>query len=252
VLPCPREWEFRNRIRVHVRDGRVGFFARGAHRLIEIERCAIASETVNQRLTQLRRAPGADRELTLAERPEIAHFEQTNDFSAEILCGVLETHLPRNAEILVDAYAGAGFFGRRLASRFERVFGIEAHRKAVEAARARAGERERYLQGDVEQVLPAVLRECGDRRTLVLLDPPAEGLAPGVVQMLQTAKPCAIAYVSCDAATQARDVRLLHQAGYQVKGIHPVDMFPQTADVEVVVFLEWPGETCETGQEKSP
>jgi 23S rRNA (uracil1939-C5)-methyltransferase len=240
VLSCPREWNYRNRIRVHVRDGRVGFFQRGAHRLVEVERCALASERVNQRLLQLRRAPGEDRELTLAERPGISHFEQTNDFSAEILCGVLEEFLPRNAEVLVDAYAGAGFFGHRFASRFTRVVGIEAHRAAVEAARARAGDRERYVQGDVQAVLPSVLRECAGCPTVVLLDPPAEGLALGVVRVLQEEKPRWIAYVSCDAATQARDVRLLLEAGYRLHGVHPVDMFPQTADVEVVAFLEAP------------
>jgi tRNA/tmRNA/rRNA uracil-C5-methylase (TrmA/RlmC/RlmD family) len=76
---------------------------------------------------------------------------------------------------------------------------------------------------------------------LVLVDPPATGLGAGVVSCLNALRPDFIAYVSCDAATQARDVRsLVGGGGYRLSAVRPLDMFPQTADIEVVAFLERP------------
>lgn len=240
VVPSPLEWNYRNRIRVHVRDGRVGFFARGGHRIVDVTRCEIACDSVNAQLARLRRAPGGDRELTLAQRTEIGHFEQTNDFAGELLCTLLEEHLPRDAAVLVDAYAGAGFFGHRLAPRFQSVVGIETHPEAVEKAQSQAAPHERYVHGDVEYALPEVLRDAEGRRVLVLLDPPATGLGQGVVTTLNHLQPDYIVYVSCDAATQARDIRSLLDGGYQLNWLRPLDMFPQTADIEVVALLDKP------------
>lgn len=238
VIPSPEEWNYRNRIRIHVREGRVGFFERGGHRVVETSECVIASRTVNARLRELRKAPGRDRELTLAERPEVSYFEQTNDSAAAVLCALLEEHLPGEASVLVDAYAGAGFFGRRLAHRFESVVGIESHSGAVVAARRNASVKETYHVGSVEDLLPKVLQEARGRGVLVLLDPPAEGLASEVIPVLGAERPRFVMYVSCDPATQARDVRRLVGEGYRLKWLRPLDMFPHTADIEVVAMLD--------------
>ena len=237
VAPSPENWGSRNRIRVRVREGRVGLLERGGRRLVEVKECAIASDAVNSELSRLRARPGVDREVTLSERPEIRYFEQTNDGAGEVLCRILEEHWPENVSFLVDAYAGAGFFGRRLAPRVERVIGIELHSAAVRAARERAGEAEQYLEGSVEDLLGGALSQGRMSDTAVLLDPPASGVVKTVLGTLKTYLPRVIIYVSCDAATQARDVRTLVGAGYELQWVRPVDMFPQTADIEVVALL---------------
>jgi 23S rRNA (uracil1939-C5)-methyltransferase len=240
VVPSPLEWTYRNRVRIHVREGRVGFFQRGGHRVVEVDRCEIATACVNERLRGFRKNPSQDRDLTLAERSGVFHFEQTNDAVGELLCALLNECLPQEAHVLIDAYAGAGFFGRRLAGRFERVVGIEVHPGAVEAARAVAGDREVYRCGDVESLLPLELEGLNPKNVVLLVDPPASGLTPGVVETIRSARPRFISYVSCDVATQARDVKALLAAGYELKWLRPLDMFPQTADIEVVAFLELP------------
>ena len=242
TVPSPLEWEYRNRIRVHARDGRVGFFRRDSSKLVDVKRCAIASESVNSSLEELRSRRPKDGEYTVAQRPYVRFFEQTNDEAAEVLARVVENLLPNDSSgALVDAYCGAGFFARRLAVRFSETVGIESHPGAVAAARAMAGPREKYVCGDVALVLGEVLSANSESKVCVLLDPPAEGLAPRVIEVLGSLPVTRLVYVSCDPATQARDVASLMKAGYRLEQIVPVDMFPQTSDVEVVAVLEREG-----------
>jgi len=139
---------------------------------------------------------------------------------------------------LVDAYSGAGFFGRRLAPRFDQIIGIETHEGAVAAARKRAGPKERYLCGDVAAHLGGVLEALPRDRTVVLLDPPSAGVAARVTDLLTALPVARVVYVSCDPATLARDLGTLSRGGYRISAVTPLDMFPQTADVEVVAVLE--------------
>jgi 23S rRNA (uracil1939-C5)-methyltransferase len=179
--------------------------------------------------------------MTLSSRKGVNFFEQTNDGVAEVLASLVEAMFGFGQGVLVDAYSGAGFFGRRLASRFDEVLGIELHEGAVAAARARAHTNERYICGDVSAHLGTVLRDVNRSRTSVLLDPPAVGVHARVTDLLGALPVARIVYVSCDPATQARDIGALVSSGYRLKRVVPVDMFPQTADVEVVAELEGPG-----------
>lgn len=241
TVASPLEWAYRNRIRVHVRDGLVGFFKRDSSELVEVDRCLLAQDEVNTALAKLRRGRPPSGERTLSIRPGVRFFEQTNDGAAAALLHVVEESVGDGAETLVDAYSGAGFFARSLSGRFKNVIGIESHGPAVEAARREGGANERYICSDVAVALGDVLSGITRDAAVVLLDPPAIGLASRVVEMLVALPVQRIVYVSCDPATQARDVAALVKGGYQLVRIVPVDMFPQTADVEVVVLLELRG-----------
>ena len=138
---------------------------------------------------------------------------------------------------LIDAYCGAGFFGHRLASLFEHVLGIESHEGAVKQARLQAEAHERYVCGDVAEHLGAALGDVDRSRTSVLLDPPAAGVVARVTDALVAMPVRQLVYVSCDPATLARDVGVLVRGGYVLERVTPVDMFPQTADIEVVAEL---------------
>jgi 23S rRNA (uracil1939-C5)-methyltransferase len=178
--------------------------------------------------------------MTLSNRKGVNFFEHTNDGAAEVLVGVVEGMFRFGQGTLVDAYSGAGFFGHRLAPRFDEVLGIETHEGAVASARKRAHANERYMCGDVGEHLGSVLQAVDRMKTSVLLDPPAIGVQARVTDILGALPVARIVYVSCDPATQARDIGALVKTGYRLKRVVPVDMFPQTADVEVVAELEGP------------
>ncbi len=241
ALPSPLPLGYRNRIRVHVarQEGArsVGFYARRGRQVVDVAHCPIASESVNRRLAALRDASPAPGEYALSERPDVAFFEQTNDGAAAVLAGLVGSLVGCGHELLVDAYCGAGFFGNLLAPRFAKVVGIESHPGAVEAALQRATANESYLCGDVSVHLPAILANANLAQTTVLLDPPAAGLVPAVIETLGRTSAAKLVYVSCDPATQARDLGALVERGYRLETVVPVDMFPQTADIEVVAAL---------------
>ncbi len=237
VVPSPKVWGYRNRIRLHSREGRVGFFAKYGRSIVEVRRCEIAEESLNQRLAALRGAALQEGEILLDERSGKRFFEQTNTAAAEELVMLVERLLAANAGALVDAYCGAGFFGRRLSGCFSKVLGIESNQAAVQEAVRAAGPRERYVCGDVAFELKRALDLFADEGVVLLLDPPASGLGRGVVELLGHRALRQIVYVSCDPATQARDVKAILERGFRVETLVPLDMFPQTADVEVVASL---------------
>lgn len=236
IIPSPKEYAFRNRIRVHVEGGQAGFFAHGSHRLVPVARCEIAQPTVNEALQELRRNVVRDGDYTLVAGDGGEFFEQTNDEVAAALLELVERTITPGRALLVDAYCGAGFFARRLASKFGRVIGIEENEHAVAHARRRAGENERYLAGDVAAMLGEVLQANDPATTTVLLDPPAIGLAPRVVELLQGGAPAEILYVSCNPATLARDLGMLAKT-HRLESVTPLDMFPQTAEIEALAVL---------------
>ncbi len=241
ALASPKPWAFRNRIRVHSQDGRTGFYSKHGHEIIDVKSCAIASAEVNAELSKLRATRPPAGETSLAVKRGVRFFEQTNDGAAEVLVEVVEKWAGDGRGTLVDAYCGAGFFGHRLSSRFERVFGIESNEVAVEKARRKAFENEQYICGDVAVHLGAILEAAERPRTLVLLDPPAAGVDARVTDLLTAFPVQQVVYVSCDPATLARDLGNLTRGGYSLRCVTPVDMFPQTADIEVVADLVYGG-----------
>jgi tRNA/tmRNA/rRNA uracil-C5-methylase (TrmA/RlmC/RlmD family) len=243
TLASPQHLGYRNRIRVHAaqQDGelKIGFYTKGGREVLDVSVCPIASANVNDQLETLRRARPKPGEYTLSARPEVLFFEQTNDGAAQELVRLVDSLIGSGHQLLVDAYCGAGFFGNLLAHRFERVAGIESHPRAIATAQKRAAFNETYVCGDVSAHLPSILAEADPNRTTVLLDPPAAGLSPRVTELLAQTPVKSLIYVSCDPATLARDLGAFVASGYKLVTVVPVDMFPQTADIEVVASLSY-------------
>jgi 23S rRNA (uracil1939-C5)-methyltransferase len=237
VVPSPNVWGYRNRIRLHASEGRVGFFSKYGRSIVEIRRCEIAQESLNQRLAALRGSAPQKGEILLDARGPKRFFEQTNDAAGEELVLLVERLLATKAGALVDAYCGAGFFGRRLSGHFSKVVGIESNQSAVQEAVRAAGPGERYVCGDVVFELKRALDLFVNEGVVLLLDPPASGLGRGVVELLGHRALRQVVYVSCDPATQARDVKAILEMGFRLETLVPLDMFPHTADVEVVASL---------------
>lgn len=161
-----------------------------------------------------------------------AAFLQVNRGAAALLEAHVMERIGDPAGLrVVDAYCGVGLHARRLARAGARVVGIELDPEAVAEARRSAVEGTEYVEGPVEELLPAYLPA-----DLLILNPPRAGVAAEVADALAAAPPRRIVYVSCNPATLARDLRRLGE-GFRVESVRSFDLFPQTAHVETVVVL---------------
>jgi 23S rRNA (uracil1939-C5)-methyltransferase len=236
IVPSPQDYEYRNRITVHAEDGIVGFFRHDAHRLIDIERCPISLPEVNEELAALRARDPRDGHYTLRAQRGLRVFSQTNDAVATHLADRLDKLISPNESLLIDAYCGAGFFAKRLLHRFLRVVGLDWDIHAIAAAQLNATEAELYIAGDLALQLGEQLRQTDPTTTTVIVDPPAVGLAEDVREILRRNPPGTLLYVSCNPPTLSRDLADLGST-FTLESVTPFDMFPQTAEIEVLAHL---------------
>jgi 23S rRNA (uracil-5-)-methyltransferase RumA len=143
-------------------------------------------------------------------------------------------------EKIVDAYCGSGTIGMWLASGAKEVRGMDMIKESVLDARKNAEKHRiknaKYETGKAEELLPKWLKE-GWRPDVVVVDPPRTGCDETFLKTVATIKPKRMVYVSCNPSTLAKDVHMLISKGFEVEQITPVDMFPQTAQVEAVCTL---------------
>ena len=236
IIPSPLPYGYRNRITVHAEDNIVGFYRRDVHELMDIERCPIAMSEVNDALAQLRAGRVHDGHYTLRAHSGPRVFAQTNDAVANALAHLIARFFSAKEKLLIDAFCGAGFFSKRLASQFERTVGIDWDRFAIAAAQENATTNETYVAGDVTMELRSLLPQSDLISTALIVDPPATGLSPETRRAILDAPPQTLIYVSCNPPTLARDIADLHSR-FAVVSITPLDMFPQTAEIEVAVHL---------------
>jgi 23S rRNA (uracil1939-C5)-methyltransferase len=253
IVPSPLPYAYRNRVTVHAENGVIGYFRRESHRLIEVERCPIAMEEVNRELADLRSHDVRDGHYTLRARSGPRVFSQTNDGVANALRDLIIQLMPPNQDLLIDAFCGAGFFAKALVDKFERIVGIDWDRFAIAAARENASPKETYVAGDVDAELRRVLEQTSEVEaavpaakiyarardtpsTTLIVDPPAVGLSAQLRQSIVDFAPATLIYISCNPATLARDLTGL-QHRFKIESVTPLDMFPQTAEIEVVAQL---------------
>ena len=240
IIPSPEQYGYRNRITVHARQGVVGFFRRDSNRLIDIEHCPISHQEVNRALADLRAQNVRDGHYTLRASSGPRVFSQTNDAMADALHNLINQLIPADQKLLIDAYCGAGFFAKRLLDKFERVIGIDWDKFAIKAAKEKATVKETYIAGDVDLELERMgsLASTFQReKTTLIVDPPATGLTAKTREAIVDLAPATLIYVSCNPATLARDLKEL-QNKFTINSVTPLDMFPQTAEIEVVVHLQ--------------
>jgi 23S rRNA (uracil1939-C5)-methyltransferase len=169
-------------------------------------------------------------------------FFQTNTDGAEQLVATVGAFAGlRGAETVYDLYAGVGTFSLPLARRATHVYGLEIGASAVEAARENARingvTNVEFVSGDVRRLLPEIVSRAG-APDLLLLDPPRSGAGGRVMRKIVAAAAAKIIYVSCNPTTLAPDLGDLVRAGYAVRTVQPIDLFPQTYHVECVVLLD--------------
>jgi 23S rRNA (uracil1939-C5)-methyltransferase len=246
IIPSRKQYAYRNRITVHAQEGVIGFYRRDSHSLIDIERCPISRDEVNRALADLHaQTQIRDGHHTLRASASDRIFSQTNDAVANALRDLIVDLVAPNQELLIDAYCGAGFFSKALRDKFERVIGIDWDKFAIAAAKENASEKETYIAGDVEEELSmsdgflavqGKTRRLGSRSLTLIVDPPATGLSAKVRKAIAELAPQTLVYISCNPATLARDLKELRE-NFTIESVTPLDMFPQTAEIEVAVHL---------------
>lgn len=280
VHGSPREWGYRSKVTPHFAAPRdpavpppIGFLRQGTRfDILDVPRCAIATDAINARLTSLRaevhvRAAAGSyaRGATLLLRE--ASGEVTTDYDAAIVETVGDLRLrflardffqnnpfilpaftayvraqaaASGARYLVDAYCGSGLFALTAAPAFAEVTGIEISESSVAFARENAAANgitnARFEAGDASRIFAGLRHPALD--TVVVIDPPRKGCDEAFLTQLFGFGPRAVVYVSCDPATQMRDLRHFLDAGYLLRAVQPFDLFPQTRHLECIITLE--------------
>lgn len=169
-------------------------------------------------------------------------FYQTNSEQAYQLYKVARDFARLTGkELVYDLYTGTGTIANFVAHQAKQVIGIEYVPEAIEDAKINAAlnkiENTLFYAGDMKDMLHQEFIEQHGRPDVIITDPPRAGMHTDVIDVMLYAAPERIVYVSCNPATQARDLSLLDKA-YKVTRVQPVDMFPHTHHVENVVLLE--------------
>jgi tRNA/tmRNA/rRNA uracil-C5-methylase (TrmA/RlmC/RlmD family) len=250
----------------------IGFLRQGTRfDIVDVPYCPIATEGINLKLGSMREATRArqgefKRGGTLLLRE--AGGAVTTDYDAVITetVGELKLHflardffqnnpfiLPAftrhvreqaaasGAPLLVDAYCGSGLFALSAASAFERVVGVEISETSVRFARENATANgignATFVAADAAAIFGSLGEGFAARETVVIIDPPRKGCDESFLRQLFAFGPRAVVYVSCDPATQMRDLRHFLAAGYELTTAQPFDLFPQTRHLECVLSL---------------
>ena len=272
IIPSVNEWRYRARAnwQVDPQEKLVGYFERGSNRICDVDYCAVLAPQLEETLElvrkevavknvrQLRHVDAVVGDEGISVAPSIAGFsprtvsrrigDEAYSFSAETFFQVNHELLgpivaaalgDAKGQVAIDLYCGAGLFTLPLARRFARVTGVEAHPRAVEFARrnverAKLENVEIANLGVADWVKHSLSFEVLD---FLLLDPPRVGCENAVIAGILALRPRRIAYVSCDPATLARDLKKLVAGGYSLDSVVALDMFPQTHHVETVAHL---------------
>lgn len=255
----------------------IGFLRVDNRGLVDVPQCPIATEAINRALPAARERVGErfqqasgkrrlrdgtlllrdTREGVLTEMTAVAterigdwyftfkagEFFQNNPF---ILPSLVEYVIGEAAgpglRCLVDAYCGAGVFAICAARRFESVAGVELSQLAVAAAQENAMRNRlsnvRFLAADAARIFAGL--DFPPAATAVIMDPPRRGCDESFLEQLQAYGPSRAVYVSCDPATQARDLARLAETGWRIERLQPFDLFPQTRHLECVATLVRP------------
>lgn len=276
VIASPREFGYRSKITPHFnppRDDRpmpIGFLRQGTRfDILDVPQCPIATPAINERLTTVRDEAQARRAtytrggtLLLREASGVVttdyeaivtetvgdlklrflarDFFQNNPFILPAFTGYVRAQVAASgARFLVDAYCGSGLFALTAAPAVEQVTGIEITESSVAFARENAAANgitnTVFQAGDAAAIFSGLAFPAAD--TAVIIDPPRKGCDAAFLTQLFAFGPRTVVYVSCDPATQMRDLKDFLATGYAPTAVQPFDLFPQTRHLECVITL---------------
>ncbi len=255
-----RGLRWRTRVQVAVRpDGRTGLHRYRSHAIEPVDTCPITVTEIEaagafrtprpgRQRVEFAAVPGrpgvavdGDRELVHTAlgrqfRVSGGGFWQVHPAAAEVLsAAVLDAVAAQPGERALDLYAGVGLFSAALAQGGCSVTAVESFVVAAEDARHNLADLPvTVVAGDVAEEVGALAATAD----VVVLDPPRTGAGPETMAALLAGSPRVVAYVSCDPATLARDLRTAREHGYRLRSLRAFDLFPMTAHVECLAVLE--------------
>lgn len=275
-LATAQIWNYRSKITPHFEKGRdgdlgpIGFLSFGRRsQLVDVPQCPIAMEVINRELPAIREELRAnahrykrgatvllrateDRVETDFRATATEHvgglkfqflagdFFQNNPFILPLFTGYVAAKAAAGGvRFLVDAYCGSGLFSLTLAGNFEQVAGVEVSETSCEWARKNAGSNNitnaTFLTASAEAIFDHISFPADE--TAVVIDPPRKGCTPEFIEQLVKFSPARVVYISCDPATQVRDLKQLTAGGYRLEDVQPFDLFPHTRHLECVMTL---------------
>ncbi|MDG1363823.1 MAG: class I SAM-dependent RNA methyltransferase [Akkermansiaceae bacterium] len=276
TIPSPKQWGYRSKITPHFQrpkpgeDFPIGFLEFNRRtRLVDVYNCPIAMDEINEALQPIRddvkrraaeykkgatlllratenrvetdhRAPVSEKVGDLKFNFLAGDFFQNNPFILDSFTGhAAEQAKGPNQKYLLDAYCGSGLFGLTLAKNFEQVVGIELSETSADWARRNAKtngiENASFIASSAEALFADI--PFPSEQTSVLIDPPRKGCSVDFLNQLFAFGPSRVVYVSCNPATQMRDLKSFLEKGYKIESIQPFDLFPQTRHLECVIAL---------------
>lgn len=267
---------YRSKITPHYQKPRdnqiseIGFLKPGQrHAIVDVGRCEIAMDGINEKLPEVRKEVRAkhfrkkkggtlllrqcmdgvetDANETIMERVgdflfsfKAGEFFQNNPFVLpKMVKYVIAQAKAIGGTHLIDTYCGSGLFAISASRDFEKCVGIEVSASAIQWAQNNAVlnrlQNCRFQIGSAENIFSTLT--CPGDEAVVVMDPPRKGSDEAFLSQLVAFAPRGVVYVSCDPATQARDLDYLLEAGMKVQAIQPVDLFPHTRHIENIVTL---------------
>lgn len=277
AVPSPQTYGYRSKITPHFhkpKDAKIasiGFLRTGSRsEVCDVKQCPIAMQAINDALPAVRKATqqaasqykrGATLLMRVSEGTVITNSnaictEQVGNLSFHFLAGdffqnnpfilpAFTGYVARQAcadgiHYLVDAYCGSGLFALTLAPHFDKVMGVEVSETSADWARANARSNgishAFFLAASAEAIFEQV--DFPAEESAVVIDPPRKGCDKAFLNQLFAFAPKRVVYVSCNPATQIRDLAEFDKAGYRVADVQPFDLFPQTKHLECVATLE--------------
>lgn len=276
VIASPQQYGYRSKITPHFHRpkdgeiGEIGFLRAGTRNaMIDVPQCPIAMPQLNERLTTVREQARANSASFkngstllmraaangVLSRPDELAVEVVGDVRFEFQAGDFFQNNPfilpafvdyaiaearqGGARFLVDAYCGSGLFGISAARHFEEVIGVEVSESAVKKAAHNAEINHlpncRFIAADAREIFKEIAHPGAE--TVVIVDPPRAGCSEEFLQQLFHFAPKRVIYISCNPATQMRDLVLFTHAGFTLQKVQPFDLFPQTKHLECVMTL---------------
>ena len=254
-------------------DQPIGFLKYGRrHDIVDVKQCVIATDAINESLPEMRekavleggkkrrqrggslllrdtlegvvnnpKAIVSEKVGELTFQFKAGEFFQNNPYILPDLVEFVKFHASGNGiKHLVDTYCGVGLFALSLSQVFELVVGVEISEAAIQLAKVNAQIHDinnvRFQIGKAEAIFQHI--KFSGENTSVIIDPPRKGCDLAFIEQLLDFNPQKIIYVSCDPATQARDLNYFVENAYKLTEVLPFDLFPHTRHIESVAILE--------------
>lgn len=276
TIASPKTYLYRSKLTPHFRkpyNGKIssiGFVSKqGGREYLDVGNCPIAMEEINTALPEIRKkthslAKQYKKDTTLLLRvsegqvetdPDGVICEQVGDLKFRFLASDFFQNNPfilpafteyaakqaksDDSHYLIDAYCGSGLFALSLAKYFKQVAGVEVSETSASWARQNARLNDinnaEFTASSAEAIFKKI--DFPSSETTVLIDPPRAGCSTEFLTQLFSYSPTRCVYISCEPATQMRDLQKFQEAGYTIQDIQPFDLFPQTRHLECIITL---------------